>query len=167
MAVFDGIFTDIAIEIPIAPAQTSPSSAGVFEGIFTEISELLPAPPLPFSVIIATPINSNTIRVFFTEEPRRQSALSVNDALNRLNWEIQAQAGPGTAPVVTLIENAQPRPNQFPLTFPDAWSVDVRTDRQIRFGSTYLTIAGSAIVAASDNTLQPDPDDRGDHPGIV
>ncbi len=168
MATFDGIFKEqVGLELPTAPEQTSPSGAGVFEGIFTEIFELLPAPQLPFSVIIAFPLNSNTIRVVFSLEPRHQSPLSANDSLNRLNWEIQVQAGPDSVPVVTLLENAQPQPALFPSTFPEAWSVDLRTDRQLKFGTTYLTIVGSAIVSATGSALQPDPDDRDDHPGIV
>lgn len=157
---------------PLNPGFSSHLFIGGTPGGGTVLRSVLPfsgAPPVPlqFQVVLVIPLNSNTVRVFFSEEPRHLSALSANDALNRLNWEIRIQAGPGTDPVVTSIENAQPQPSQFPMTFPGAWSVDVRTDRQIRFGTTYLTVAGSAIAAASDNALQPDPDDRDDHPGIV
>lgn len=121
----------------------------------------------PFQLVIAWPINSNTIRVLFSREPKHLSPLADDDALNRLNWEVRVQAGSGSVPVVTLLENAQPQPTIFPSTWPDAWSVDARTDRQLRLKTTYLTIAGSAIVSATGSSLLADPDDRDDHPGIV
>ena len=167
MAIFDIVFQESIDFAPQVPDVAVQGGANIFDIVLEEIGELLPLPPIPFTVLIAIPLNSNTIRVFFSEEPRHQSSLSANDVLNRLNWEVQVQTGPASVPVVTLIENVQPQPAQFPMTFPEAWSVDVRTDRQLRFGTTYLTIAGVAIEAVDGDSLQPDPDDRDDHPGIV
>ncbi len=66
MAIFEGIFTDIALELPTAPSQTSAGSAGVFEGILTEIPELLPAPPLSLSLDESTVANDGGTKISAT-----------------------------------------------------------------------------------------------------
>jgi len=130
----------------------------------------LPPPPLAFQVVFATPLNSNTIRVFLTKEPRHSSPLGPADALNRLNWDISLIAGPGKVPIVTKVENPLPQPDLEddalgPL--PTAWSVDLRTNQRILLESTYLTVASPDIETQDGlETMAAPPDDRGEHPGI-
>ncbi len=125
-----------------------------------------PATTSPFRVLLATPINSNTVRVFLSREPRHRSPLSGKDSLNRLNWTISIVSGPGTIPVVETVENTQPRPTAVSGE-PQAWSVDLRTDRRVLAATTYLTVAGSAITSAAEAPMAAPPFDRDDHPGIA
>jgi hypothetical protein len=149
-------------EVPFSPylelTQSSivPVTVDTITVTFTEVT--------PFFVLLATPLNSNTIRVYLSREPRHFSPLSEDDVLNRLNWTVSVQSGPGTNPVVESVENAIPQPD-FDVDYPRAWSVDLRVDRRIRADTVYLTIASSVLESAAGQALLPFPDDRDDHPG--
>ena len=137
------------------------------------------APPpvvLPdFRVVFATPIDSNTIRVFFSKEPRHISPLSSTDVLNRLNWVLSIVTGPGKLPEFEKVENAQARPDLVGSVddagtigaIPTGWSVDVRTARRILEKTTYLIVASSVIVSADGlDSMAASPNDRAEHPGV-
>ena len=139
-----------------------------------QLSADVPLPP--FRVVLATPVNSNTVRAFLSKEPRHISPLSANDALNRLNWDLSIFSGPGKIPEVEAVENAQPRPGLLgPIDtggtigpIPTGWSVDLRLARRILQATTYLTLAGAAIDSADGaDDMAAAPDDRDDHPGIT
>lgn len=122
-----------------------------------------------YQVVLATPLNSNTVRVYLSEEPRHFSPLSDDDALNRLDWTISITAGGNDrvlAPVVGLVENAQARPT-FSGAWPGAWSVDLRLDRRLVVSATYLVVAGPSLRSVAGNSMSASPLDRDDFPGDV
>lgn len=132
-----------------------------------EFNEGLVEPPPPpgadFELIFATPLNSNTIRAWFTVEPQHRSVIGANDALNRLLWTPSVLIGTAIAPIVEVIENVHA--NELPL-YPDAWSVDIRVDRRLDVRSTYRIVVASNIVSALGVMLSPGFD-RGEFPGII
>lgn len=111
---------------------------------------------IPFEVLFITPINSNTMRVFLSSEPKHVSALASDDALNRANWSFSILSGPGGAPVVEAVENPLPQPDVV-VGNPDVWSVDLRVDRRLLLASEYLVVASSAILAANRVTAMSAP----------
>jgi hypothetical protein len=113
--------------------------SGVLEGSFS-----VPVAPDSFFVLFVTVAASNTFRVYFATEPKHQSSLATDDALNRDLWTIEVLAGDGAIPVVTAVENAQPQPT-IDLSWPDAWSVDIRTDRLLEWPTTYRVVPSLAI----------------------
>ncbi len=120
----------------------------------------------PFRVLFVTPIGSNTLRVFLSSEPRHFSPLSLDDSLLRNNWVVSVLSGPGLAPVIERVENAQAQPTEIP-GIPFAWSVDLRTDTRVLTNTIYLTVGNPALVSAAGAALAAPPDDRDDHPGIA
>lgn len=133
------------------PPATLPASSGFVFSPFV----------LPFEVIFVTALNSNTLRVFLTQEPKHISPLAPDDALNRLNWAISLTSGPGGAPVVEAVENPQAQPAVL-VTNPEAWSIDLRVDRRVLLASVYLVVASSAITTANRLlTMAAPPLDRG------
>lgn len=125
---------------------------------------------MTLDLLIAAPVNSNTIRAFFSQKPKVTGPLGSDDALNRLNWTISLVPTPPprvTDPVIEKVENPRAQPT-FDATEPDAWSVDLRTDRRLIQAATYLLVGSSTITSADGAlTLSPDPDDRDTFPGIV
>lgn len=122
--------------------------------------------PNDFRVLLVTPVESNLLRVYFTQEPRHLSPLGDTDALSRLNWSISIASGLAPAPVVERVENALARPLDVP-GYAAAWSVDLRVDRVLQQRAWYLVVASSAIVSATGVTLSLSPYDRGTSPGIM
>lgn len=119
------------------------------------------------SVLGVEIINSNTARVYLSEEPRHFSPLSQRDAYLRDNWAISIVSGPGRAPAVEKAENALPQPTKF-AGIPLAWSVDIRTDTRFLAQTTYLVVASPTIRTADNRTgMAIPPDDRGEAPGII
>lgn len=119
----------------------------------------------PFRVLLVTPVSSNHMRVYFSEEPRHASPLGPTDVQNRLNWVISVLSGSGTTPIVEDVENVQKNPLPFAT---GAWSVDLVVDRKILAPTTYLVVASAAIVAANGtDLLGSPPNDRGSAPGIM
>lgn len=118
-----------------------------------------------FRIVLATPLNSNTIRVFFSLEPRHQSPLSSNDALNRRNWSLEVLAGAGPVPTIESVENALPQPTIF-SSLPDAWSVDLRLDQRLLLATSYRTTANAAIRSALASSALDPLASSGTHPGI-
>lgn len=105
-----------AISIPFPTSPTSRRKrVGASQAIFL-IPAPLPPDSLPIQVLLVTPIASNLLRVYLSDEPRHQNALGPNDALNRLLWAISLVSGPlgTTTPVIEQIENPQPQPNFVP-----------------------------------------------------
>jgi hypothetical protein len=128
----------------------------------------------PFCVPFATPINSNTIRVFICEEPKHVSPLGADDVLNRRNWTLElVSATPPTServtePIIEKVENPQPRP-EIVITgsTTTTWSVDIRVDRPIVSTAVYRIIMGPLVSNALGTlTTPPDPYDRAEFPGI-
>lgn len=121
---------------------------------------------LPFRVLGATPLNSNTLRVFLSDEPRHRSRLSSDDALNRLNWTLEVVSGPGDLPSLETPENALAQPDLISGE-PDAWSVDLRLDRRLLLSTVYRVIGSEALRSLAGDLLAPDPEDRATCPGIM
>lgn len=112
-------------------------------------------------------INSNTARVYFSEEPRHFNTLAERDSFLRDNWSISIVGGPGSTPVVERVENAQPRPTTF-AGVPLAWSIDIRIDSRFLYATEYLFVASSTIVSADGSTpMAISPDDRASAFGII
>lgn len=145
----------VFVFVPIPPIVAPPPA------VRRLLVGLVPLVAGPLSVVFVTPINSNTLRVFLTREPKHISAMAADDALNRLNWQISLTSGPGGPPVVEGVENPQAQPAVIAGN-PDAWSIDLRTDRRVLLASVYLVVASGAIAAADRSVLMsPAPDDRG------
>lgn len=130
------------------------------------------APPL--CVFFATPINSNTVRVFLCGEPKHLSPLGKDDVLDRRNWTIElVSASPPTPervtePVITLIENVQPQPNISGPPGITLWSVDIRVDRRLIYHAVYrITISSNVLTADGLNVAPGPPDNTKDFPGIA
>lgn len=126
---------------------------------------------MPLALFFATPLNSNTVRVIFAEEPRHVSQLGATDSLRRDNWTLELVDNGGdllvVEPSIEVVENALPQPS-IVTGLPDLpWSVDLRTDRRLIEKATYRIIANTDIVSADGSlTVPPDPDDRAEFPGI-
>ena len=119
-----------------------------------------------FRVVLVTPLNSNTLRAFLSLEPRHQSVLSIDDALNRRNWTVAVAAGVGEVPELETVENAIPQPTAIP-GLASAWSVDLRLDRRVILGTTYRVTASTALVSTFGDPMAASPLNRGDGPGIA
>lgn len=134
-----------------------------------------PVPPADLVVLFATPINSNTFRVYFESEPKNDSPLSAVDALLRDNWVLQLVSSPTSAliaePEIERIENGQDASTflaTLGIAAPGGYSLDARTARPLVLGETYRVILSTAIEKADGSgNLLPDPDDRADFPGIA
>lgn len=137
-----------------------------------------PTPLPPFRVVQVVPIDSNTLRIFFSKQPRLVGPLGTDDALNRLNWTLSLVIGPGKTPEIEKMENAQPQPdlvgpistgldgNPINGAIPTAWSIDLRTARRIILETTYLVVASSLMIAVDGDAMAAAPNDRGESPGI-
>lgn len=128
------------------------------------------AAPPDFYPLLATPINSNTVRVYFNVEPRHISKLGQGDSFNRLNWEMtitEVFLG-ATIPVITLVDNALPQPTLF-VGFLNAWSVDVHLDRRLVQRARYEIIASTNIQNRNNTAtiITGTGFDRDDFPGII
>lgn len=131
--------------------------------------------PLTFRVIFATAINSNTVRIFLSDEPRHVSPLGSTDALNRFNWTLllTVSGDPRVVePEIEKLENVQPAADllaSMGIVEPNAHSIDLRTARRLaNERSTFEVIASPSIENAFGNlTMEPPPDDRGSFPGVV
>lgn len=120
---------------------------------------------MALQLLLATPFASNTFRVFFNKQPRTFSPLSDDDVLNRLNWTISVSSGPGSSPVVCAVEEARAQPD-WNVSYPNAWSVDLRVDRRILANSIYLVVGSTAIESADGlDSLGANPNDRDSCPG--
>lgn len=119
-----------------------------------------------FRILLVTPLNSNTLRVFFNVEPRHQSVLSATDSLNRRLWSVAVTAGPGETPAIAGAENALPQPTAIPGEA-DAWSVDLRTDLRVLLSTTYEVVASPALTSLAGDAIGAAPYDRGECPGIA
>lgn len=117
-----------------------------------------------FRVLLAYTLNSNTIRVLLSMEPRRRSPIGDRDALNRLLWTVEVISGSGDVPVVELVENAIAQPT-FVAGVPTAWSVDVRVNRSLLRALTYRITASVLMQAFDDQTMAVSPQNRDDFPG--
>lgn len=126
-------------------------------------------------VIFASAINSNTVRIYLTKEPRHVGPLGTTDALNRFNWTLQLiTAGDSRVvePEIEGMENVQ-----FVGDFlvasginePFAFSVDMRTARRLATERSLFRVIASASIESADgqDTMAADPYDRGDFPGVV
>lgn len=105
-----------------------------------------------FRIITCTPLNSNTVRVYFSREPKHVSPLAPNDALYRPNWSIVLTTGAlgVTEPVVEAPSNVRPATAEEVdlVAYPEAHSIDVQFDRRIIWNSTYTITAATAIRSA-------------------
>jgi hypothetical protein len=164
VAVFDAVKPNTTLSGSKVDGMTPTGGATVYPSVLP-YSVGSPPTPLPaFRILYATPLDSNTIRVFFSSEPRNSSPLGENDVQLRTNWSISILSGGGTIPVVEKVENVIFNPQ---VGEPDAWSVDLRLDRRILVKTEYLTVGNSAIESALGQSLPSAPYDRGDHPGIT
>jgi len=117
-----------------------------------------------FRVVLASAVESNLLRVWFSFEPRHLSPMGTLDALNRLNWTLGVTAGSASVPVVEQVEDARAR--ALP-SFSLAWSVDLRVDRALEQRSTYQAVAASVVPSASGTALAVSPYDRASCAGIA
>lgn len=124
------------------------------------------AGPFAFRVLLVSPLNSNTLRVFLSSEPRHQSRLSSNDVLNRRLWTVSVLDGPGELPNLETAENALPQPTAIPGA-PDAWSVDLRFDTRVLLSTTYEVVASPDLVSLLGVPMAVAPWDRGSCLGIA
>lgn len=124
------------------------------------------AGPFAFRVLLVTPLNSNTLRVFLSAEPRHQSRLSSNDVLNRRLWTVAVLAGPGELPNLETAENALPQPTAV-VGAPGAWSVDLRFDTRVLLSTTYEVVASPDLVSLLAVPMAVAPWDRGHCLGIA
>lgn len=127
---------------------------------------VLSAPPPAFGLVAITPLNSNTLRAFFSSEPRHVSPLGSTDVTNRLNWTLNRTAGLGGVPVLEGVENAIAQPSAI-VGFPGMWSVDIRTNQPVLLAATYQAILSTAVVSATGVYAIAAPWDRASCPGIV
>lgn len=117
-----------------------------------------------FRVLLAWALNSNTIRVILSLEPRHRSALGDRDVLNRLLWTLEIFAGTATVPVIETVENPLPQPTEV-AGIPTAWSVDVRLDRPMVRAATYRITGSVEIRSYDDQAMAISPSNRDDFPG--
>lgn len=167
-----GVFLEVAHSRRQVAGPFNTQSADYDDGnllmLFPELN--IPPPLVPFSVIFATPINSNTIRVFLTREPRHFSPLAIDDALRRTNWTVilvLPKVDPRVdEPEIEQVENPLPAADYLAtlgIVEPEAWSVDIRLARRIVASERYevtvsaavLTPDGSAVDPAEDSAITP------------
>lgn len=114
-----------------------------------------------FRILLLTPINSNTFRLYFSTEPWHSSTLAARDSLLRTNYAFSIGSGDATAPVVEGVENPQPRPDDI-AGEPGAWSVDLRLDRRILARAIYeLEVSNVLGIGGESLTV-----DEAEAPGI-
>lgn len=119
-------------------------------------------------IVGVTPLNSQTLRVFFDEEPKHRSNLSPDDALYRFNYTLALISGGlrVTEPVITGASNPRPAAaEEIDLaTYPDAYTIDLGVDRPIVWDAAY-ELTGSANIANFDGSATLTPSAVG-FPGI-
>lgn len=104
-----------------------------------------------FQIILCTPINSSTVRVFFSKEPKHVSPLAANDALYIPNWSIVLSSGSvgTTEPVVTFVGNVRNALSTEVdlVVYPEAHSIDVQFDRRIIWNAVYAITAATGMAS--------------------
>lgn len=119
---------------------------------------------LPLSVLYVVPINSNTLRVFLTMQPAFRGVASPVSIDNPSNYQVVDDQGLISA--VGVVENGQPQPDADP-EWPDAYSVDLRLNRQLLWDRTYtLTLAPTLLNRFETRTLSSAPFNSAQCPGI-
>lgn len=118
-------------------------------------------------VLAAAPFDAAGIRVWLSREPRLVSPIGgAGDALDCRCWQVSKTTGAGFSPTVEEVIDGRADPDLDAL-YPDAWSVDVRVDRRLVSGSTYLIVASSDLESADGaDFVSPAPDDRASLPGM-
>lgn len=128
-----------------------------------------------FRLLFATALNSNTVRVYLSAEPRHVGPLGSADVLNRDNWElglVSAGDPKVVEPEIGKLENVQFAGDFLVasgIAEPNAFSVDIRTARRLaNQDSTFRVVASTAIEdKLGTYTIPPDPYDRDDFPGVM
>lgn len=138
-------------------------AGNVIDPLYDTVNVTVPSATL--SVLQARAVDDRTLRVWLSTEPRHYSPSASDDALNRFNWSIGAQAGSVSAPVV-----------EKPLrVFADAisgyagaWAVDLAVDRALYAHGTYRVTAGASLRSADGTTVMAlTPNNRSDGPGLA
>jgi hypothetical protein len=120
--------------------------------------------PIPLRVLLVTPINSNTLRVYFTVQPAFRGVASPVSIDNPSNYEVVDDQGLISA--VGVVENGQAQPDAS-VDWPDAYSVDLRLNRQLLWDRTYtVTLAPTLLNRYETTTLSPAPFNSAQCPGI-